>query len=130
MQNLNAFIEENSVRLACEWATSRPDNLMHGMDHWKCVMRAGKSQYTFYFSKGYGHKGAKPTIEEILECFADDYFGFVEDFDDFCDEYGYDSDSREAERIHRGTAKQAAALDRLFGESGMADLNDAINGDN
>ncbi len=37
-------------------------------------------------------------------------------FEEFCGEYGYDTDSRRAERIHRAVQEQARQMRRLLGD--------------
>jgi len=56
----------------------------------------------------------KPTAEDIWSSLLmdlDDSIGF----NDFCDEFGYDNDSRKAENIWRATVDQARSVKRLLG---------------
>ena len=38
------------------------------------------------------------------------------DFQEFCDEYGYDSDSRTAERTHKACLEQSINIERMFND--------------
>jgi len=95
-----------------------------GADHWKVTLRCQRRQLTTYFSKGYGHGGAAPTADEVLDCLASDAGGYYCDgsgapprsFEDWCGDYGYDTDSRTAERTYNVIGKHAAKLKRLLGE--------------
>ena len=123
--SLEQFIQGASIALHPEWVSSNPhmedsDN----MDNWRCVLRAGHRRMTVYFSKGVGHKGTEPTAAEVLDCLASDAAGVenARSFEEWCSEYGYDTDSRKAERIFKACARQAAALRRLLGDSAYETL--------
>lgn len=121
---LEELVEQNGITMTAEYASSNPN--MDGperdqMDHWKCVllMRAdGRRQFTIYFSMGVGHEGREPTVTEVLESVASDAAGFenAHDFESWCGEYGYDTDSRSAEKsfktIERHTKKLRTFLGR------------------
>ncbi len=89
------------------------------MDHWRVTLRAGRSRMTLTFSKGYGHNGAEPTTAEVLDCLASDAATWenAQTFEDWCSEFGFDTDSRKAERIFKTVERQAARLKALLGES-------------
>lgn len=88
------------------------------MDHWKCKIRCGSHSMTVIFSMGMGHHGKKPELYEVLDCLAADAAGYenARSFEEWCGEYGYDTDSRKAERTYRTIEKQADSLKRLLGE--------------
>lgn len=63
--------------------------------------------------------GAKtPGPVDVLPCLVSDAFAALDagDFEEFAREYGYDLDSRKAERSYRGCVKTALKLRRMFGE--------------
>jgi hypothetical protein len=94
------------------------------MDHWRVTLRAGRSRMTLVFSKGIGHNGEPPTLEEILDCLASDAAGFenTRNFEDWCSEYGYETDSRRAERVYKAIQNQVARLKNLLGHSAYETL--------
>jgi len=53
----------------------------------------------------------EPTAYDILACITKYP---VEEFKDFCKEYGYDSDSRKAEKIFNAVKNEYENLERLF----------------
>lgn len=127
---LENFIAENKIQFSCEWADERPDHLMsENMDHWRCVLKANGKTYTFYYSQGYGYHHAEPVLTSVLESLANDYDPNDMTFEEFCSEYGYDEDSRKAEKVYRAVRKETQALDRLFGEEGMENLRDILFND-
>ena len=60
----------------------------------------GKSTW-FYYYTGTAHSGLVNDREmiEALDCFINDARNGLDTFEDFCGEYGYDYDSRRAQKI-------------------------------
>ena len=90
-------------------------------DHWKVQLTKPGKSMTVYFSKGYGHKGNAPRLPEVLECLCTDNADYT--FDEFCDCYGYDNDSRKAEKIYKACIKQSKKNKSFFGNT-YSDLLD------
>ena len=63
----------------------------------------------------------KPTAYSVLACLSSD-ITCPYDFEEFCGEYGYDEDSRTAERIFKKTSKFAERLNNFFREGEKEDL--------
>lgn len=87
-----------------------------GASHWLVTIRAGRFSMRVPFSQGSAHTVA-PTTADVLDCLASDASGFenARSFDDWCAEYGYDTDSRTAERTYKIVARQAAKLKAMLG---------------
>ena len=87
-------------------------------DHWKCVLVFAGRKLDTDFKLGMGFAGAAPTVDQVLECLLLDASSIAngESFEEFCDEYGYDDDSRTAEKIYRSTIEQTARLKAFLGE--------------
>jgi len=76
------------------------------------LSRKGKS-YTFEFGQSIAAGNEDPTMYDILTCLTK---YDPESFDNFCSEYGYDTDSRKAEKTYKAVCKEFEAVDRLFGD--------------
>lgn len=78
---------------------------------------------TVYFSQGNAHK-KPPTLAEVLDCLASDASGVdnARSFEDWASEYGYDTDSRKAERTYHICEKQAQDLKALLGQDAYDQL--------
>ena len=104
MQTLRAFVNGNRISATCELIEKRPDALMSDMPtgsrHWRVTLRAERRRLTIYFSQGPAIEHA-PTAEDVLDCLANDAAGYdnARSFEEWCNEYGYDTDSRRAEQI-------------------------------
>ena len=62
-------------------------------------------------------KPVAPSIEDVLDCLASDASGFGNSrtFEEWADEYGYDSDSRKAEKTYNAVAENTKKLKNLLG---------------
>lgn len=130
------FIDSADISMKATPADHNP--LMEGdMDHWRCILRAGRSAMTITFSMGTGHHGVPPTLAEVLECLASDSYTLPlpemagseeEAFVEWCGEYGCETDSRKALAIYRACLSQSRRLRRFLGESAfntlMRDVSD------
>ena len=77
--------------------------------------------YNFIYSIDKIHYPVAPTAYDILACLEKyDY----ESFEDFCSQLGYDTDSRNAERIYNACKDQYLHLISLYNEEEMEMLKD------
>jgi hypothetical protein len=69
----------------------------------------------FFMGSALNHE---PTADDVMPCLLMDYslVNNTNGFEDFCDELGYDSDSRKAEKSYKDTQKIAKSVERVFGE--------------
>ena len=121
------FIANHRITMTAERAPHNPNMDDAGtMDHWRVQLRMGRKRLTTYFSMGVGHKSAKPEADDVLDCLASDAAGFenAESFEGWCDEYGYDPDSRSAEKIYRQCLEHSLALRAALGDTLLAELRE------
>jgi hypothetical protein len=83
--------------------------------HWAVTLRMGRKQMTVPFSQGWAHT-KPPTAADVLDCLASDASGADESFEDWAANYGYDTDSRKAERTYNAVRKQTARLRQFLGD--------------
>ena len=133
---IKQFVKQQYITLSAEWTERNPYmddpewERVAAPDHWKVTLRrrdpeTGKRyQMTTYFSMGVGYGGREPVVEEVLDSLAMDASGVenARDFEDWASEYGYDTDSRKAERSYRACQKTAAQLKRFLDD----DLYDTL----
>jgi hypothetical protein len=121
---LQSKIEKHNIKFNSSWISERPDGLMEGPhNNYKCRITCGRRGFTLYFSQGYGIQG-DPTIERVLESLLSDAAGYenTQSFEDWASDYGYDTDSRKAEKIYKAVKRQAEQLKRTLGEDAYNDL--------
>lgn len=90
---------------------------MWGERHNRCIFKMrlsrGRKSYTFDFGQSLAAGSQTPTMYDVLTCLQKYDVGT---FEEFCHAYGYDDDSRTAERTYKGCVKEYAAVERLFGD--------------
>lgn len=129
---LQTFIAEQSLTATPERVATLPNRDMDedqwhkDARHWKVRLTAGRKpvrRLTVPFSQGSAHTQA-PRLGDVLDCLASDASGVenAKDFEDWCGEYGYDTDSRKAERTYRAVVKQTDALKQWLGEAAYQEL--------
>lgn len=117
------FIAQHGLSMSCQRTSSNPNMAdSKDMDHWVCTLVNGEDTMRLVFSMGRGHKGAKPSLDEVLNCLALEAMGVCETFEDWCNEYGYDTGSRKAEKTYDTICLQDHQLRRFLGEVAYTEL--------
>jgi len=130
---IDRFISALRITMRAEQVDRNPhmieDKWDATADHWKCVItrkdESGKRrQMTTFFSMGSGYHGREPEAAEVLDSLAFDAAGYdnAADFEDWADEYGYDPDSRNAERIYKLCGRAARKLAQFLGNDAYDEL--------
>ncbi len=129
---IKEFITSAGLTMTATWTDRNPNmDDSRDMDHWRCIIRAGRSRMSLVFSKGSGHHGKAPELAEVLDCLASDSYTLPlpemagsenEAFAEFCSEFGYDTDSRKALKTYRACLSQARRLRNLLGNSAYSTL--------
>lgn len=78
--------------------------------------------YTFEFGQSIVNGSEEPTIYDVIVCMTK---YDPETFEDFCMTYGYDTDSRKAEKVYRAVCKEWKAIEKLFGDC-MEELQEIV----
>lgn len=74
------------------------------------LTRNGKS-YSFKFGQSIAAGSEQPTMYDILTCLTK---YDPQDFENFCSEFGYDTDSRSAEKTYKAVVKEWHNVMKLF----------------
>jgi len=125
---LSTFIKKNNVRMESVMVGENPnfDNPDWDAYHYKVTLFHKRRQYSTFYSMGMAlcHE---PKVDDVLDCLASDCSGVenARDFEDWAADYGYDPDSRTAEKIFKTCKLQSVKLRRLFGD----DLYDQLIND-
>ena len=103
---------------------------MDGASRWLVTFSMADKRMIVPYSMGSAHRDP-PTAGDVLGCLAIDSQGIenAQSFEDWADEYGYDHDSRKAEKTYRVCQDQAAQLAAFLGEPAFAELLDCTEED-
>jgi len=102
---------------------------------YEITISRGKRNFTFDFGDSIAHleeaqkhdkpietlQGETPTNYNILACLQKYDVG---NFENFCSEFGYDSDSRKAEKIYKAVKNEFQNLQTLFSDDEMEVLQE------
>ncbi len=80
-----------------------------------------KPVFVTEYSMGSALKG-RPNLERVLESLSLDVSSANDTFESFCDNMGYDQDSRKAYKIYEACQAISKDLGALLGRQGIADL--------
>jgi len=115
MITMQAFINKHRIRISVEYADANPNMGRQDMNHFKVTLRRLGRQLSIPFSQGYGISG-EPDAKSVLNCLASDASSLENagNFESWAGEYGYDTDSRKAEKLYRAVEQQTAKLQRFL----------------
>ena len=128
---IDEFIKEHSIHYKRCNKMFRNPNMpdWKNADHWEVVLHiTGKGLYEpeliTYYSMGIGHKGKKPTMQQVLDCVASDAAGYEDSgsFEEWAMNYGYNPDSRKAEKIYLLVEQESRELRRFLGKEAYESL--------
>lgn len=124
---IQEFIDRERITIVCDHADSNPNmaDSDRQMNHFRCLLTRKPSagrvrKMSVYFSMGLSLSG-EPDAASVLDCLASDAPSSEQDFEDWCDDYGYDTDSRAAERVYKAAATATCKL-RTFLQDSYDDL--------
>lgn len=101
------------------------DGISNNWNNHKVTVKHGGKSFSFDFWGSIMNPDIKNNQENVFAfyCVLSDGLSAKDSFEDFCDNFGYDSDSRTAERIYKACKKSLTKIDRVFD----CDLYDLIN---
>ena len=102
------------------------DKTLHNKFRVKVTTNQGSASFDFYDSMHNYTKGITTLSDgellSTLECFLSDAVAANDSFEGFCSNFGYDTDSRSAERVYKACQKSLKKAERIF-----ADVTDTFN---
>ena len=116
--SIEQMVKLSRISMTADRCDSNPNMQdVENMDHWKCVLRRPGHSMTVYFSMGYGHNGKAPEAADVLDCLASDASSIenTKGFEDWCSAFGYDTNSRKAEKAFKTCEHQAERLKNFMG---------------
>lgn len=121
MTTIHERIESAGITMTCKPGKGpAPKGFPEGTTSWRVTLKfplRGTSLTTdFHMGPAYT---SEPTVAEVLDCLLSDAgtYDNAHTFEDFCAELGYDSDSRENERLYNRMGREASRLEVFLGDT-------------
>lgn len=115
------FLKKTGAKLSVKFLKHDKyfDDDKESRDIYSCTLKRGNKSYKFNFGQSINasEKGEEPTAYDILTCLQKYDVG---DFENFCGEFGYDTDSRKAEKTYKAVEKEYKALAKIFSEKELS----------
>jgi hypothetical protein len=90
-------------------------------DRYKCTFANGKKHFSVIFGQSIANRGKKPTTYHILACLTK---YDPKSFENFCGEFGYDTDSRKAEKTYKAVYSEWEKVKAFFTEEELEILRE------
>lgn len=126
-----AFLDKYGLKITITYLDNKSPNWDEensNHNHYRVTIRrekASKERFVFQFwdSIANSEKGEKPTAYDVLSCIASETTVY-DSFEEFCDEFGYDHDSRKAEQSWKGYNKSSRKLNNFLTEEELDSLRE------
>lgn len=114
--NIREFVADNGITMVSRSRKSNPNMTDFKGNHYTVTISRGDKRMSVTYSMGVALVG-NPKIDDVLDCLANDAAGVenARNFEDWAGDYGYDADSRKAEKTYNECKKQAQELRDLLG---------------
>lgn len=80
-------------------------------DIYNCVLKNASHRFRFTFGQSIANTGTHPTTYDVLACLTKYDVGT---FENFCSDFGYDTDSRKAYKIYKAVLREWKNIELLF----------------
>ena len=114
-QHANEFATKNGIKLkinSSKYGKHFPED-KESRYIFNCTLIRNRKKYTFNFGQSIAARNETPTMYDILTC-LEKYENA--NFEDFCDNYGYNNDSIKALKTYKAVSKEYKNVFRLFGD--------------
>lgn len=116
---LTEWLEDNNVTMEATWGSDDPTpKTFEHTDAWTCEFKYQDRAINITFYMGLGYNGELPDILRVITCILDDSASVdnCSCFEEWADCYGWNPDSREAERVYNACKVNADKIAYLFGD--------------
>lgn len=129
--DLEFILDAMGVNMTAQLISQRPDSLMSDMPkgsrHYACTITRGtETVISTFYSQGPAIK-TSPDLLDVLQCLLSDGSAADESFDDWCANFGYDTDSRKAFATYELCKKTGEMLAQGFTKQELEDLNEMFS---
>jgi hypothetical protein len=122
------ILEEMGVTIRAARIDARTDSgseWQADASHWRVNIRRNGESFDIEYSQGSAFQGATPNDTDVFNSLLLDTSEIDgTDFEEWCGNYGYDTDSRRAERMFNACKKTYENMRRLFSDGDLDELRE------
>lgn len=116
LEATDAIFKATFLKNGKHWEDDKEDR-----DIYEITLQRRQRKYTFNFGQSIAHSGEWPTAYDVLACIQKYEVGT---FENFCSEFGYDEDSRKAEKIYNAVKDEYQNIAMLWNENELEQLRE------
>jgi hypothetical protein len=119
---LNLSIKQAVPQKSPLWLEKKSEE--YGLNYYCSLVNKDGKHYSFDFwgSIHDKHTGKHPRAYDVLACL--DTYADGQSFEDFCNDFGYDTDSIQAEKTYQAVIKQIDGLKKVLTPEALEELNE------
>lgn len=110
---------------AANWGDKMPENWNHHRVTVKNTETSARTSFDFWASIVKSHLETEYDVLNAFYCFVGDAISGNMDFSEFCREFGYDEDSRTAEKTWKACKRSAGKMKRIY-DGDIYDLSNEL----
>ena len=109
------FLEKTGTKFKAVYIDHKPyfEDDKECRDVYRIYLTRNGKRFSFTFGQSISNAGIEPTPYDVLACLQKYP---VDTFEDFCHEFGYNEDSRKAEKIYRAIKREYLGVEQLFSD--------------
>lgn len=115
LKDLAAKVRIESTYGAIKKPWDELDEWQRNAHPYRVTLRYKGRQMSLDFFMGQAHTD-EPDAEGVLDCLLSDCSALDQSFEDWCGDFGYDTDSRKAEATYKACADLGKKVKRLLGD--------------
>jgi len=128
-EKADVFLKDRRVKFEAVYLEHGPcfdDDIKNGKerDIWRLTLRRGKHNMSVRFNNSEAksdHGNTPPMVYDLLACLTKSDPGT---FENFCGDFGYDTDSRYALKTYKAARREWAKVQRFFTDTEIKELQD------
>jgi len=118
------FLKKHGIKFHASYITHDSmdwDDKNTTRDIWRLSLTRGRKRYSTRFGQSIAECGKEPRAYSLLTCITKNDPGTLSDF---CSEFGYDTDSRRAEKTYKAVLKDWKRVEAFFSPEEIAELQE------
>ncbi len=90
-------------------------------DIYRVTIKRGEKKFSVKFGQSIADTGKEPSAYDILACLTKNN---PETFESFCSEFGYDTDSKKAEKTYKAVVKEWEGVSEIWNTEEIEELQE------